>query len=185
MQTEELFSQIEDKLENNYYDKKTFRLIKKIYGEINDFKNNEKIKKSNKIILPFYGHIAPGKCYGIRKNYNLYTQCTRSKQKDNEYCKICYKQSLQTETNKPIYGDIRDRKKQWNEELQWKPKGHSKEVPFIEVIDKLQIDFEKIKIEIKKLGWRDIPECHLKQETKKKKKRNKQYYLCSSDEDEI
>jgi hypothetical protein len=84
------------------------------------------------------------------------------KHKDNEYCKICIKQSLQTETNKPIYGDIRDRKKQWNEELQWKPKGHSKEVPFIYVIDKLQIDFEKI--EIKKLGWRDIPECHLKRE---------------------
>ena len=110
MQTEELFSKIEDKLEDHYYNKKTFMLIKKIYGEINDAKIND-VKKSNKIILPFYGHIVTGKCYGIQKNYNLYTQCTRSKQKDNEYCKICIKQSLQTETNKPIYGDIRDRKK--------------------------------------------------------------------------
>tara|TARA_B110000261_G_scaffold77284_1_gene89210 strand:- start:1213 stop:1767 length:555 start_codon:yes stop_codon:yes gene_type:complete len=183
MQPEELFSQIEDKLEDNYYDKKTFRLIKKIYGEINDSKIND-TKKSNKIILPFYGHIVPGKCYGIQKNYNLYTQCIRSMQKDNEYCKFCHKQSLQTETNKPVYGDIRDRKKQWSEKLIWKPKGHTKEVPFIDVVDKLQIDFEKIKKEIKKLGWRDIPECHLKRETKKKKKRKKQYYLCSSDEDE-
>ena len=110
MQTQELFSQIEDILEDHCYDKKTFRLIKKIYGEINDSKIND-VKKSNKIILPFYGYVVPGKCYGIRKNYNLYTQCTRSKQKDNEYCKFCHKQSLQTETNKPIYGDICDRKK--------------------------------------------------------------------------
>ena len=29
MQTEDLFTQIQDKLEGKYYDKKTFRLIKK------------------------------------------------------------------------------------------------------------------------------------------------------------
>ena len=56
MQTEELFSQIKDKLEGKYYDNKTFMLIKKIYGEI-----NEPIKKkSHKIIIPFYGYIKMG-----------------------------------------------------------------------------------------------------------------------------
>ena len=185
MQTEELFSQIEDKLEDNYYDKKTFRLIKKIYGEINDQKIKDQKIKDHKIkskkILPFYGHIVQDKCFGIQKNYNLYTQCVRYKQKENDYCKFCYKQCLKTETNKPLYGDIRDRKEQWSEKLTWKPKGHTKEVAFIDVVDKLQLDFEKVKKEIKKLGWRDIPECHLKI---KKKKRKKQYHLCSSDEDE-
>ena len=34
METEELFTQIQDKLEGKYYDKKTFRLIKKIIETI-------------------------------------------------------------------------------------------------------------------------------------------------------
>ena len=101
----------------------------------------------------------------------------------NPYCKICQNQCTKTENNKPMYGDIRERRDQWSEKLTWKPKNHSKEAPFIEVVEKLQIDFEKIKKEIKKLGWRDIPECHLKQETKKNKRRKKQYHLCSSDEE--
>ena len=41
METEDLFAQIQDKLEGKYYDKKTFRLIKKIYGEINEPKKKE------------------------------------------------------------------------------------------------------------------------------------------------
>ena len=61
MQTEELFSQIKDKLEGKYYDKKTFRLIKKIYKEINE----PKTKKSTKVLLPFYGYIFQDKCFGI------------------------------------------------------------------------------------------------------------------------
>ena len=51
MQTEELFSQIKDKLEGKYYDNKTFMLIKKIYGEI-----NEPIKKKSHKIKPFLTH---------------------------------------------------------------------------------------------------------------------------------
>lgn len=179
MQTEELFFQIKDKLEGKYYDKKTFRLIKKIYGEINEPTK----KKSHKIIIPFYGYIHNDYCFGIQKNYNLYTQCTRSKQKNTDYCKICKNQCKKTENNKPMYGDIRERRDQWSDKLTWKPKNHSKEVPFIEVVEKLQIDFAKIKKEIKRLGWRDIPECHLKQETKKNKRKKKQYHLCSSDEE--
>ena len=178
METEELFTQIQDKLEGKYYDKKTFKLIKKIYGEINEPKK----KKSNKIILPFYGYIFQDKCFGIKKNYNLYTQCLKSKQNGEFYCKSCLKQCKKTMT-KPLYGDIRDRKKQWCEELTWKPKNCTKEVAFIDVVEKLQLDLAKINNEIKKLKWREIPECHLKKETKKKKKRKKQYHLCSSDEE--
>jgi hypothetical protein len=188
MQTEELFSEIQDRLEGKYYNKKTFILIKKIYGEITEKRVNKQTKKTkSKIILPFYGYIIRGRCFGIQKNYNLYTQCIRESQEDSDYCKICNKQCQKTEERKPLYGDIRDRKDQWSEELTWKPKGHSREVPFIDVVNKLQIDFEKIKLEIRKLGWRDIPECHLEQKTKKtkkkKKKRKKQYHLCSSDEE--
>ena len=179
METEELFTQIQDKLEGKYYDKKTFKLIKKIYGEINEPKK----KKSNKIILPFYGYIFQDKCFGIKKNYNLYTQCLKSKQNGEIYCKSCLNQCKKTNDNKPLYGDIRDRKEQWCEELTWKPKNCTKEVAFIEVVEKLQLDLAKINNEIKKLKWREIPECHLKKETKKKKRRKKQYHLCSSDEE--
>lgn len=179
METEELFTQIQDKLEGKYYDKKTFKLIKKIYGEINEPKK----KKSNKIILPFYGYIFQDKCFGIKKNYNLYTQCLKSKQNGEIYCKSCLNQCNKTNDNKPLYGDIRDRKEQWCEELTWKPKNCTKEVAFIEVVEKLQLDLAKINNEIKKLKWREIPECHLKKEAKKKQRRKKQYHLCSSDEE--
>ena len=179
MQTEEIFSEIKDNLEGKYYDKKTFRLIKKIYKEINE----PKTKKSTKILLPFYGYIFQDKCFGIKKNYNLYTQCTRTKITNCDYCKMCNNQAKKRENKKPIYGDIRDRKKQWTEELLWKPKGQSREVAFIEVVNKLQIDISKVKKEIKKLKWREIPECHLKEEKTKKKKKKKQYHLCSSDEE--
>ena len=179
METEELFTQIQDKLEGKYYDKKTFRLIKKMYKEIIEPKK----KKSHKIILPFYGYIFQDKCFGIKKNYNLYTQCARAKTKDCEYCKSCLKQCEKTKDNKPLYGDIRDRKEQWCEELTWKPKNCTKEVPFIDVVEKLQLDLTKIKNEIKKLKWRDIPECHLIKKEKKKKRIKKHYHLCSSDEE--
>ena len=179
METETLFTQIQDKLEGKYYDKKTFRLIKKIYGEI----NGPTKKKSSRIILPFYGYIFEDKCFGVKKNYNLYTQCLKSKQNGEFYCKGCLKQCKKTNDNKPLYGDIRDRKEQWCEELTWKPKNCTKEVAFIEVVEKLQLDLAKINNEIKKLKWREIPECHLKKETKKKKRRKKQYHLCSSDDE--
>ena len=69
-----------------------------------------------------------------------------------DYCKMCSNQAKKTENKKPIYGDIRDRKEQWSEELLWKPKGYSKEVAFIEVVEKLQIDINKVKKEVKKLN---------------------------------
>ena len=55
---------------------------------------------------------------------------------------------------------------------------HSK----LENLELEQISAIHIKNEIKKLKWRDIPECHLKKQEKKKKRR-KQYHLCSSDEE--
>ena len=178
METEELFSRIKDLLEDKYYDKKTFKLIKQAYKKI----TNKKVKKSSKIILPFYGYIINNKCFGISKNYNLYTQCTRNKVEGCEYCTICLKQSKKNTDHKPTYGDIRERKEQWTEELLWKPKNCSREVPFIEVAEKLQIDINKVKQKVKKLKWKDIPECHFKRKEKKKKIK-KQYHLCSSDDE--
>lgn len=178
MNTEDIFCQIENAIENKYYDKKTLKLIKQTYKKL--FEKSAK-KKSNKIILPFYGYIFEDKCFGIKKNYNLYTQCTRSKHNDY-YCKSCLKQCKKTIDKKPLYGDIRDRKEQWNENLTWKPKNCTKEVPFIDVVEKLQLDLTKIKNKVKILKWREIPACHFKKKTKKKK-RKKQYHLCSSDEE--
>ena len=180
MNTEEIFSRLEDALDNKYYDKKTFRLLKKTYKKLFDKKTK---KKSDKIIIPFYGYVNNNTCFGIQKNYNLYTQCTRKKS-GSDYCIVCEKQCQKYNSNKPLYGDIRDRKNEWSEELNWKPKGCSREIPFIEVVDKLQLDLNKIKKKVKELGWRDIPECHLKKiEKKKKKKKKTQYHLCSSDEE--
>ena len=61
------------------------------------------------MVLPFCGNIEESWCKGVRFNHGLHTQCTNGAHKEGEYCKTCQKSAENSASNKPTYGDIRDR----------------------------------------------------------------------------
>ena len=120
-----------------------------------------KVFKKPKIPIPFYGHIVDGWCYGIKKNHGLYTQCSKPKPNGEIYCKICAKQSMNNASGKPNCGDIRDRMACWTSDLTYKPSGMTKEIPYANLLNKLNIDINDANEVTNSLGWGDIPQCHL------------------------
>ena len=62
---------------------------------------------------------------------------------------------------KPNCGDIKDRAEQWTEKLNYKPPGMKKEIPYANVMKKLNISNNDAQEAVEKLGWDPIPECHL------------------------
>jgi len=131
------------------------------------------------IPLPFYGHVNNGRCCGIKKNHRLYTQCSRTISV-GDYCKICMKQAKNNASGKPNCGDIGERVKQWNDGLDYQPNGMKREVPYANIMAKLNIDIEHAQLEVKKLGWSPIPLCHL---IEKKVRRGRPKQLVDSDEE--
>ena len=138
---------------------------KELEQEEQVLENNEipkaKVFKKPKIPIPFYGHIVDGWCYGIKKNHGLYTQCSKPKPNGEIYCKICAKQSMNNASGKPNCGDIRDRMACWTSELTYKPSGMTKEIPYANLLNKLNIDINDANEVTNSLGWGDIPQCHL------------------------
>lgn len=120
-----------------------------------------KVFKKPKMPIPFYGHIVDGWCYGIKKNHGLYTQCSKPKPNGEIYCKICAKQSMNNASGKPNCGDIRDRMACWTSDLTYKPSGMTKEIPYANLMNKLNIDIVDANEVTNSLGWGDIPQCHL------------------------
>ena len=121
------------------------------------------VKKKPHLPIPFYGHIVEGWCYGIKKNLGLYTQCPKAPDKDSFYCKTCSKQANNCSSGTPNCGDIRTRRDDWikGEKLSYKPNGMTKEIPYANVMKKLNITIDEANQEVAKLGWESIPECHL------------------------
>ena len=101
-------------------------------------KTRVETKKTKKptIPLPYCDKIFEDKCFGIRINHGLHTQCTQERCEGSDYCKTCDKQSKQSETNKPNAGDIRDRSMG-----NWTP--CSKLVKYGNVMEKLGITREE------------------------------------------
>jgi hypothetical protein len=114
----------------------------------------------SKFVLPYCGKIYNNICYGMRKNHGLYTQCPNKKYK-NGYCKICFKSSLNSPTEKPVHGDIRDRErlKKENKLIGLMNYGN--------VIYKLNISRKDVNIELNRLNI-SIPEEEF--EIKKKRR---------------
>ena len=131
----------------------------KAKDEINEKVND--IKKKPKFPVPFYGHIVESWCFGIKKNHGLYTQCSKIRGKGEMYCKICAKQAMNNASGKPNCGDIRDRLNCWTGNLDYKPSGMTREVPYKNIMNKLNIDIDEANKVVNSLGWGDIPECHL------------------------
>ena len=136
--------------------------------------------KKPKIPLPFYGFVNKDWCCGIKKNHGLYTQCPKQRPNNEKYCEVCMRQVKNNANGKPNCGEINERLEQWNTELDYKPPGMKREVPYANILNKLEIDIEYAQAEVEKMGWPEIPECHLK-EKKVRRGRPKSMVLYSEE----
>tara|TARA_B100000902_G_scaffold344632_1_gene350144 strand:+ start:288 stop:1028 length:741 start_codon:yes stop_codon:yes gene_type:complete len=159
------------------YKKEYFKIVRELLGvdqeqskivetkkqKIKKTKIKRKTKQTGKptIPIPFYGFVVKDWCCGVKKNHGLYTQCPKPKCEGSKYCAVCLKQSKNNANGKPNCGDIEERKEQWSENLDFKPPGMKREVPYANIIEKLNLDMDIISREISKLGWDEIPECHM------------------------
>jgi len=147
------------------------------YLNQNDINNVKKIRRKkiklefNKIdiqkvyhntTLPYCGKIIKGNCFAMRKNRGLYTQCKNSQLKNGDYCSVCLESSKNSPTEKPTFGDIRER----NELIE---KNLIKVINFGNIVEKLQLNKNKCIETAKILGW-EIPND---QREKKKTKRGR------------
>ena len=124
-------------------------------------KQKEKPTKKPSIPIPFYGFVENSWCCGIKKNHGLYTQCPKARPENGVYCAVCLRQANNNANGKPNCGDIRDRAAVWSDKLDYKPPGMKKEIPYANVIRKLNIDINDANEITERLGWDAIPECHL------------------------
>ena len=131
----------------------------KRHRELKDGRSSSKkpiCKCKPSMLLPFCGVVEASWCQAVRFNHGLHTQCTKAKQDGSDYCATCLKQSENSSTDKPPYGDIRDRS---THGLDYRdPKG-KRTIPYANVAKKLNLDLEKAKEVAESMGW-SIPEEH-------------------------
>jgi len=108
-------------------------------------------------LIPFCGEIVEDWCQAVRFNHGLHTQCTNGQLSDGDFCKTCSKQAECSSTDKPPYGDIRERVKFGV--LYRDPKG-KQTVPFANVAKKMKLDIDVAKEAAITMGW-TIPEEQL------------------------
>ena len=128
--------------------------------------------------LPFCGVILSDCCQGVRFNRRLYSQCFNSKKNGEIYCERCFESMKNNSNNKPINGNIYDRKKHG---LKYKPEGKPfRCVSFANVVRDKNLDMGNMKMLAAELGWRISDEDLLisvnkrgRPRKKKKKKRKK------------
>ena len=108
-------------------------------------------------LIPFCGEIVEDWCQAVRFNHGLHTQCTNGQLSDGDFCKTCSKQAECSSTDKPPYGDIRERVKFGV--LYRDPKG-KQTVPFANVAKKMKLDIDVAKEAATTMGW-TIPEEQL------------------------
>ena len=151
-------------------------------NELLNYKVKEKTEKPS-FPIPFCGIIVDDWCKGIKKNHRLYTQCVKHvSEEDGRYCKFCKKQAENNASNVPNCGDIADRKEKWDDNLNFKPDGMMKEIPYANLIDKLNVTWGSVQAELNKLEWGEIPSCH--KLVKKSKRGRPKTVVAVSDSDE-
>jgi hypothetical protein len=149
-------------------------------------RKNIKLKQSqnsiykNCVVLPYCGKIIKDNCYAMRKNHGLYTQCKR-KRDDNDYCECCSEAAKNSSTEKPPYGDIRER------DMLVANKELVGIITYGNVLEKLNIDKKQAEKDAMRLGW-TIPDIQWEITKKKrgrpKKKRDITFVEDTDDEDE-
>ena len=121
-------------------------------------KNPKLLRKAKpQMILPFCGVVESTWCLAVRLNHGLHTQCTNGRTEGEDYCKTCTKHASNSATDKPPYGDIRERSEAGLEYRD--PKG-KQTVPYANIAEKLKLDLGKAKEAAAALGW-EIPEEQL------------------------
>jgi hypothetical protein len=141
-------------------------------------------KKKPSIPLPIYGHIEEGWCCGIKKNHGLYTQCVKAKPDNCDYCVVCSRQATNNADGKPNCGNISERASVWNENLDYKPPGMKQEIPYANIMKKLNINISDAQEEVEKMGWTPIPECHLVEKKVRRGRPKTKIVVEDSDDDE-
>lgn len=123
--------------------------IEEVEEEINIKKQPVSSKKKVKIPLPWMGVIDIKKCKAIKFNHGLHTQCTKDAE---DLCAKC-------QAGKLPYGRIEERKKVGVVDY-IDPKG-KKTIPYINVLEKLNIDLGVAKQTVLEVFGTEIPEEHL------------------------
>lgn len=149
-----------------------------------DSKKKTTSKKGPSIPIPFYGHVEVEWCCGVKKNHRLYTQCVKAKPVDCDYCTVCMRQATNNADGKPNCGNINERAKMWNENLDYKPPGMKQEIPYINIMKKLNINISDVQEEVEKMGWDEIPGCHLIEKKVTRGRPKTKIVIKDSDEDE-
>jgi len=141
-------------------------------------------KKKPSIPIPFYGVVENSWCCGIKKNHGLYTQCPKARPENGLYCTVCLRQAKNNANGKPNCGDIRDRAEVWSDKLDYKPPGMKKEIPYANVVSKLNIDINDANEITEQLGWGVIPECHLIEKKSRRGRPKTKIVVEDSDDEE-
>ena len=148
---------------------------------------SSKVKKAKssrtpkpEMILPFCGEIVADWCCAVRLNHGLHTQCTNGKVSGSDYCKTCSKAASNSATDKPPYGDIRERAQA--EVLSYRdPKGRQTQ-PYANVAEKLKLDLQKAVSVASARGWQ-IPAEHLVKRSVKRGRPGKSAAVSDTDSD--
>lgn len=158
--------------------------LKEILNNIETQKITKLVPNKPSIPVPFYGQVEENWCRGVKKNHGLYTQCTKSPQ-IGIYCKVCERQSKNNATTVPNCGNIDERKRLWNDELDYQPDGMSKEIPYANIMKKLEITRQQAEEEVNKMGWDKIPNCHFVEKKVKRGRPSKTKIVVSDSDEDI
>ena len=126
-------------------------------------------KKEPLFLLPYCGVTCEEWCKAVKYNSGLMTQCTKSPESNEAYCKTCAK-TVDASSGKPKFGSMHDRDKEgWTD-----PSGKSP-VRYATVMSKIKyegvpVTEEQVNAEVAKMGWTMPPEEWTQEDTTDKQK---------------
>jgi len=138
----------------------------------NEKKHVKSEKKGPTILLPYCGVTCEAWCKAVKFNSGLMTQCTKTPENQEEYCKMCAK-TMDATTGKPKFGSMHDRDKEgWTD-----PSGKSP-LRYVTVMPKIKLDGvpvteEQVKEEVIKMGWTMPDKEWMKEDADKQRGRPK------------
>ena len=138
----------------------------------NEKKHVKSEKKGPTIMLPYCGVTCEAWCKAVKFNSGLMTQCTKTPENQEEYCKMCAK-TMDATTGKPKFGSMHDRDKEgWTD-----PSGKSP-LRYVTVMPKIKLDGvpvteEQVKEEVIKMGWTMPDKEWMKEDADKQRGRPK------------
>jgi hypothetical protein len=93
------------------------------------------------------------------------------------------RQATNNADGKPNCGNINERAKSWNENLDYKPPGMKQEIPYANIMKKLNINISEAQEEVEKRGWSPIPDCHLVEKKTRRGRPKTKIVVEDSDDD--